>query len=175
VAGDPAVAAAFAGLVEDVVWRRPFTEEQAREVRRIKARIEKERIPSGEDPAFHLKLGRGALADVEWTAQLLQLQHGVRGQSTMAALDALVGRGLLAEEDARILAEAWRYCEHTRSRWQLVKGGPADSLPQSPQPLGKLARSLGTTGPELREQHKRVTRRARSVVERVFYDAPSGV
>ena len=48
----------------------------AREVRRMKARIERERIPPGEDPQFHLKLGRGSLSDVEFTVQLLQLQHG---------------------------------------------------------------------------------------------------
>ena len=55
----------------------------------MKARIERERIPPGEDPQFHLKLGRGSLSDVEFTAQLLQLQHGVRETATIRALDRL--------------------------------------------------------------------------------------
>ena len=46
-----------------------------REIRRIKARMEAERIPRGADRALHVKLGPGGLSDVEWTVQLLQLQH----------------------------------------------------------------------------------------------------
>ena len=38
--------------------------------------MEAERMPRGMDPALHLKLGPGGLADVEWVAQLLQLRHG---------------------------------------------------------------------------------------------------
>ena len=45
------------------------------EIRRIKARVDAERLPRGADPTTHTKLGRGGLADVEWTIQLLQLQH----------------------------------------------------------------------------------------------------
>ena len=76
-------------IVDAWVWRRPFTEEEEREVRRMKARVERERIPPGEDPDFHLKLGRGSLSDVEWTVQLLQLQHQVPEPSTLPALAAL--------------------------------------------------------------------------------------
>ncbi len=54
----------------------PFTDDDVREIRRMKARIERERIPPGEDPQFHLKLGRGSLSDIEFTVQLLQLEHG---------------------------------------------------------------------------------------------------
>ena len=45
------------------------------EIRRIKARVDAERLPRAADPTTHTKLGRGGLADVEWTIQLLQLQH----------------------------------------------------------------------------------------------------
>ena len=58
------------------MYRDAFSEEEVREVRRMKVRIEQERIPPGEDPQFHLKLGRGSLSDVEFTVQLLQLLHG---------------------------------------------------------------------------------------------------
>src|SRR4051794_1171392 len=76
VAGDPEVAEQFCAMVEPYVFRDPFPAESIREVRRMKARVERERIPPGEDPLFHLKLGRGSLSDVEWTVQLLQLIHG---------------------------------------------------------------------------------------------------
>ena len=66
-----------------------LTDDEVREIRRIKARVERERIPPSDDPKFHLKLGRGGLSDVEFTAQLLQLQHGVRETATIRALDRL--------------------------------------------------------------------------------------
>jgi glutamate-ammonia-ligase adenylyltransferase len=168
VAGDADVGRRFMALIEPHVWR-PLTDEDVRDVRRMKARIERERLPAGDDPQFHLKLGRGSLSDVEFTAQLLQLQHGVRATGTMEALDALAAVGALEPEDHATLAAAYRFCERTRNRWYLVKGSPGDALPTQGDQLAKLARSLETTGGELREQYRRVTRRARQVVERLFY------
>jgi glutamate-ammonia-ligase adenylyltransferase len=168
VSGDADVGRRFTELIEPHVWA-PLTDDDVREVRRMKARIERERIPAGEDPQFHLKLGRGSLSDIEFTAQLLQLQHGVRATGTMAALDALAASGALDSEDRATLAAAYRFCERTRNRWYLVKGSPGDALPAQGPQLARLARSLGTTGGELREQYRRVTRRARQVVERLFY------
>ena len=101
--------------------------------------------------------------------QLLQLQHGVPGPSTLPALAALSSTGAIGAEDAEVLAEAWRFCDTTRNRWFLVKGAPGDSLPAQPQQLGRLARSLDTTPAGLRNDYRRVTRRARTVVEELFY------
>lgn len=169
VAGDAGIGAGFMELVERFVWARPLDEDSARQIRRMKARVERERIPAGEDPLFHLKLGRGSLSDVEWTAQLLQMQHGVRAQGTMAALEALVAAGAMAAEDAAALSDAYRFCERTRNRWYLVRGAPSDSLPTQADQLARLARSLDTTATELRESYRRVTRRSRQVMERLFY------
>jgi glutamate-ammonia-ligase adenylyltransferase len=168
-AGDRAVGGLWAATVEPWVWQRPLTAEEAREIRRMKARIERERIPAGEDRDFHLKLGRGSLSDVEWTTQLLQLQHGVRGTSTQPALRALTKAGAIAERDAEILAETWRFCEVTRNRWFLIKGTPSDALPAHADELTRLARSLETTADGLRDQYRKRTRRTRAIVERVFY------
>ncbi|MFP3900974.1 MAG: bifunctional [glutamine synthetase] adenylyltransferase/[glutamine synthetase]-adenylyl-L-tyrosine phosphorylase [Acidimicrobiia bacterium] len=174
VAGDPDLGARFMAALDGAVWGRPFTADDEREVRRMKARVERERIPAGEDPEFHLKLGRGSLSDVEWTVQLLQLRTGTRSPSTTTALRALVEAGALDEADGEVLAESYRFCERTRNRWWLVGSGPqaADSLPRRADPLGHLARSLDTTPTELRDDYRRVTRRARRVVERIFYGQP---
>ncbi len=169
VAGDADVGRRFMEIVEPHVWGKPLAEDDVREIRRIKARVERERIPHGEDPQFHLKLGRGSLSDVEFTAQLLQLRHGVRSAGTMEALVALEQAGVLEADDREVLADAYRFCERTRNRWFLVKGAPGDSLPSRPEQMAALARSLGTTATDLREGYRRVTRRSRRVVERVFY------
>ncbi len=177
VAGDAAVATEFAALIEPFVYRDPFPEEDVREVRRMKARIERERIPPSEDPRFHLKLGRGSLSDVEFTVQLLQLEHGarhpeIRVTSTIEALQALGTAGLLEAGDADALEEAYRYCERARNARYLLTGRPGDALPTDGQEAARLARLLGyeyEPQARLRDDYRRVTRRARKVVERVFY------
>jgi glutamate-ammonia-ligase adenylyltransferase len=163
------VARRFTEVVDDFVWRLPLDDDGQRQIRRMKARIERERLPAGEDPQFHLKLGRGSLSDVEWTAQLLQLRHQIRSPGTMAALAALEGAGVLDPGDADVLAVAYRFCERTRNRLYLVRGAPGDALPTQADQLSRLARSLGTSAVALREEYRRVTRRARVVVERLFY------
>jgi [glutamine synthetase] adenylyltransferase / [glutamine synthetase]-adenylyl-L-tyrosine phosphorylase len=152
-----------------------------REVRRIKARVEAERLPRGVDPARHLKLGRGGIADVEWTAQLLQLQHahtvpGLRTTSTIDALHAAAQAGLLDEDDERVLVEAWELASRLRDANVLwtgrAEGANADVLPHDRQALSGVARVLGYpsgSGGELEETYLRTARRARAVVERVFY------
>jgi len=169
VAGDLALGERLLDELEPRVWDGGLDPTQVLEIRKMKARVESERIPVGEDPRFHLKLGRGSLSDVEFTAQLLQLQYGIRATGTVAALKALAATDVLAESDAEVLAAAYRFCERVRNRWYLVNSGPGDSLPTQPEPLRWLARSLDTTPSELREEYRRLTRRARRVVERVFY------
>jgi glutamate-ammonia-ligase adenylyltransferase len=169
VAGDLELGAALLDRLAPYVWDDGLRPDDVREIRRLKARIERERMPAGEDPQFHLKLGRGSLSDIEWTAQLLQLEHGVRSPGTMAALVALVDAGALGSDDSEILATAYRFCEATRNRWFLVNSAPGDALPTAPEPLLWLSRSLGQPPGALREEYRRLTRRARKVVDRVFY------
>ena len=173
VAGDPEVGRRFLQLVDEVLWGRPVTDEETREIRRMKARIERERIPPGDDPQFHLKLGRGSLSDIEWTAQLLQLRAGVAATGTMDALRRLGAAGAIDPADAAVLGEAYRFCEQVRNRWFLVKGAPGDALPAQADQLARLARSCNTTAGALRDEYRRVTRRSRRVVERLFYDQES--
>jgi glutamate-ammonia-ligase adenylyltransferase len=169
IAGDPDLGERFGALASEFVWGRPIGPEDLREIRRTKARIERERVPPSEDPKFHLKLGPGSLSDIEWTTQLLQLRHGVRETATIAALDALAEAGALSADDYRVLVDAYRFCERTRNRFGLVWDGATDALPTTGPHLTALARSLGTTGSGLRDEYRRYTRRSRRVVERLFY------
>jgi [glutamine synthetase] adenylyltransferase / [glutamine synthetase]-adenylyl-L-tyrosine phosphorylase len=169
VAGDAEVAQRFMALSDPYVFDGGVSIEQRREIRRIKARVERERIPAGEDAEFHLKLGRGSLSDIEFCVQLLQLERGVRAPSTEEALDRLHQADHLDDADHAMLTEAYRFCERTRNRLFLVNSGPADSLPSRPEQLARLAISLGTTSRRLRDEYLRVTRRARTVFERRFY------
>lgn len=179
VAGDHELGERFMAVVHGFVWDRRLSGAEVSEIRRMKARIERERIPAREDPEFHLKLGRGSLSDVEWTVQLLQLLNGVVQAGTMRALDELRARGAIGAADADALRDSYRFCERTRNRWYLVGalpggGAPGDSLPAQAHQLSRLARSLGTTPATLRDEYRRVTRRARRVMERLFYGIDDG-
>ena len=170
-AGDRGVGERFMAVAGEFLWGRPLDNSEIRDIRRMKARIEHERIPAGEDPQFHLKLGRGSLSDVEWTVQLLQLRHQVAAAGTLAGLGELVAAGAVSDGDAELLGDAYRFCEQTRNRWFLVNGAPGDALPAMGARLTHLARSLDTTPTELRDEYRRRTRRARAVMERLFYGA----
>lgn len=171
VAGDKRLAEAFGVVADRFVWERPLTAEDILEIRRSKARIEKERVPAGEDPKFHLKLGPGSISDVEWTVQLLQLRHGRPAAGTLEALERLLAAGAVEPADAAVLRDAYRFCVRTRNRLSLIHDAPGDSLPVTGPLLSTLARSLGYTASGLRNDYARATRRARRVMERLFYEA----
>ncbi|HET9656521.1 MAG TPA: bifunctional [glutamine synthetase] adenylyltransferase/[glutamine synthetase]-adenylyl-L-tyrosine phosphorylase [Kineosporiaceae bacterium] len=178
IAGDPGLAERFVAVIDPVRWPAGGLPEAAvREIRRIKARVEAERIPRGADRALHLKLGPGGLSDVEWTVQLLQLQHAhelpeLRTPSTTAALEAAARAGVLAEPDAQVLLAAWRLASRARNASVLWRGRAQDALPTSIQDLDGVSRIVGYppgSAVRLDEDYQRTTRRARAVVRRVFY------
>jgi [glutamine synthetase] adenylyltransferase / [glutamine synthetase]-adenylyl-L-tyrosine phosphorylase len=146
-------------------------------VRRMKARVESERLPAGADPRLHLKLGPGGLADVEWTVQLLQLQLGgarpeVRSPGTLAGIAALRDAAALSEAEAGWLADAYRLCLRLRNLGFLVAGHPVDSLPTDRAVLERLAEAMGEPvggRQRLLEAYRRATRRARRVVMARFW------
>ncbi len=147
------------------------------EIRRIKARMENERLPQGADPKRHLKLGRGSLSDIEWLVQLLQLKHGnqfpsIRTPKTLDALVALVESELIAEHDARVLSEAWTLASRVRSAGVLWSNKVSDVLSIDRRQLEGMARILEYprgSASALEEDYLAHTRRARQVFERIFY------
>ena len=177
MAGDDTLAADFLALIDPIRYPESVSEQDVREIRRIKARVESERLPRGADPARHLKLGRGGLSDVEWLVQLLQLQHAgkhpeLRTTSTLEALAAAAELGLLDAADAALLAEAWRLASRIRSANVIWNGKASDLLPSSRRDLEAVARWCGYEpghAAALEEDYLRVSRRARAVFERVFY------
>ncbi|MGA9746545.1 MAG: bifunctional [glutamine synthetase] adenylyltransferase/[glutamine synthetase]-adenylyl-L-tyrosine phosphorylase [Nocardioides sp.] len=155
-----------------------ISEDDVREVRRIKARVDDERLPRGADPTMQLKLGRGGLADVEWTVQLLQMRYagrveGLRTTRTIEALEAAVDADVLAREDAQSLAAAWRTASSLRNVIIQVRGRASDSLPRDTRERAAVAHIQGYApgqSDKLVDDYLRITRRARQVVDRVFWE-----
>ncbi|MFD7088767.1 bifunctional [glutamine synthetase] adenylyltransferase/[glutamine synthetase]-adenylyl-L-tyrosine phosphorylase [Streptomyces sp. NPDC059896] len=180
MAGDAELGRRFIELVDPLRYpAEGLGEDAVREIRKLKARMETERLPRGADPTLHTKLGRGGLSDVEWTVQLLQMRHGwaepgLRTTRTREALAAACAADLLSTEDARILDEAWVLATRVRNGVMLVRGRPGDTFPSDGRELGAMGRYLGY-GPghvgDMLDDYRRTTRRARAVVEELFYGA----
>jgi len=177
VAGSVKLIERFTALADTIRYPDSVDLQGMREIKRIKARVEGERLPQGADPRRHLKLGPGSLSDVEWLVQLIQLQHahavpGLRTTSTLGALDAAVGAGLVRDEDAERLREAWRLASRLRSAITLLTGQTSDVLPADRRQLDAIGRLLGypdRSATELEEDYLGVTRRARKTFEQLFY------
>ncbi|MGW5571417.1 bifunctional [glutamine synthetase] adenylyltransferase/[glutamine synthetase]-adenylyl-L-tyrosine phosphorylase [Nocardia thailandica] len=177
VAGDEDLGVRFLHVIDPVRYPAGGVSADAvREIRRIKARVDSERLPRGADPATHTKLGRGGLADIEWTVQLLQLRHAhevpaLHNTSTLESLDVIEAEGILEPGDVALLRESWLTATGARNALVLVRGKPTDQLPSPGRLLSAVARAAGWPnfdGGEFLDHYLRVTRRARAVVERVF-------
>ncbi|MEB4210744.1 bifunctional [glutamine synthetase] adenylyltransferase/[glutamine synthetase]-adenylyl-L-tyrosine phosphorylase [Mycobacterium sp. 94-17] len=150
--------------------------EAMQEIRRIKARVDSERLPRGADPNTHTKLGRGGLADIEWTVQLLQLRHAhaipaLHNTSTLQCLDAIVAADLVPADEVELLRQAWLTATRARNALVLVRGKPTDQLPGPGRQLNAVAVAAGwptDEGGEFLDNYLRVTRRAKAVVRKVF-------
>ncbi|WP_030442789.1 bifunctional [glutamine synthetase] adenylyltransferase/[glutamine synthetase]-adenylyl-L-tyrosine phosphorylase [Actinoplanes subtropicus] len=151
-----------------------LTREQVIEIRRIKARVETERLPRGADPNTHTKLGRGGLSDVEWAVQLLQLRHAyalpdLRKTQTLEALAAAVAAGLVDKVDAAAMEAGWTLAARVRNALTLVRGRPTDQLPRHGVELAGTVQLLGGGDPgEFVDRYLRLTRRSRAAMERVL-------
>ena len=177
VAGDPELGRRFVLMADAARYPQGGLSPAAvLEIRRIKARVDAERLPRGADPNTHTKLGRGGLADVEWTVQLLQLRHahevpGLRTTSTLEALDAIGAAELMPESDVAQLRAAWLTATRARNALVLVRGKPTDQLPGPGRQLNAVAAAAGWPGGdggEFLDNYLRVTRRAKAVVGKVF-------
>ncbi|MEH3034714.1 MAG: bifunctional [glutamine synthetase] adenylyltransferase/[glutamine synthetase]-adenylyl-L-tyrosine phosphorylase [Aeromicrobium erythreum] len=177
--GDADLNQRFTALIDPLRWPEGgMSDDEVREIRRIKARVDSERLPRGANPNTHLKLGRGGLADVEWTVQLLQLQHahaveGLRTTSTVDALRAAAEAGLIDPEDAETLDVAWHLVSRIRNAVVLLRAKPAESMVEQADERAGVAHLLGygLEGSErMVDDYRRATRHARQVVEKIFWE-----
>jgi glutamate-ammonia-ligase adenylyltransferase len=175
--GSEELVSEFNEVIDKYRYPEELAEKSVIEIRRIKARMETERLPQGADPKRHLKLGRGSLSDIEWLVQLLQLRHGsehpeIRTPKTLDALDALVDCNLIEEHEAKVLRDAWILTSRVRSSGVLWSNKVSDVLSLDRRQLEGMARILEYprgSASALEEDYLAHTRRSRQVFERVFF------
>ena len=166
----------FLQLINPLRYPEQLKPSALTEIRRIKARVESERLPQGADSSRHLKLGRGSLSDVEWVAQIYQLQFahehpGLRTTQTLAALNEMGRIGLADSTSIEELTQAWLLAARCRSALVLAVDKLLDTLPSDRKILEAVARILeyspGQAG-QLEEHYLSTTRRSRAAYERLF-------
>ena len=178
ISGAPAIAKAFVELIDKYRYPEKIEQSAIVEIRRIKARVEVERLPQGADPKRHLKLGRGSISDVEWLVQLLQLKHAreypqIQTPHTLPALEQMEACGLISNSDARVLKEAWVISSSIRSSAMLHLNKRTDVLPLDRAQLEGIARLTGYPrggASSLEQDYLAATRRGRAVFEKLFFD-----
>jgi glutamate-ammonia-ligase adenylyltransferase len=90
----------------------------------------------------------------------------------MEALRAAVAAGLLETGDAAALEAAWEFAGRIRNTAMLVRGKASDTIPTDARENAQVAQALGygrEGSSHLLDDWGRTARRARNVVDRLFY------
>jgi len=177
VAGDEVLGKRFLLAAEDFAYPEFLPVEKVAEIRRMRVRMEEERVKPADARRFHFKLGHGGLADVQFAVELSQLRHGgehpeVRRRHTLEALEALARERLVEDGVSLALGDAYVFLNEVKNALEIDRRVHAEAVPPTPEGQVALARRLGYEEfprAAFLEDYRRITRRARRAMERVFY------
>lgn len=155
VAGDIAAGEAFLREIRPFVWRRFLDFSALADIHAIKRQINQHK-GLGEGitvPGHDVKLGRGGIREIEFSAQALQLlwggrDPGLRAATTMGALTALVAAGRLDRLALGELSDAYLLLRTVEHRLQMVEDRQTHRMPEDEPGLARIASFLGMTGSE---------------------------
>ncbi len=177
IAGDPDLGRRFELNAADAAFPPDgITIDRVADIRRMRERIERERVKPPEAAKFHFKLGVGSLADVQFAVELSLMRHGgshpeIRSRRTLEAIDRLAAAKLMSGSVARDLGEAFVFCTDVKNALEMDRRLHAEAVPPNPAEQTALARRLGYEEyprQSFIDDYLRVTRRARRAMERVF-------
>lgn len=154
-------------LARQAAVSMPLDSERMEELLAMKRRIDTERVPA-QHAARHIKLGVGGLGDLEWFVHLHEMKDPERIGATQSTevperIRALTRAGWIHAVEAEELGQAFAYYQELRTRLALL-GIPNDTMPENPDKLDRLARSMGLEdGNELLRRHQPIVERVRSI------------
>jgi len=148
VAGDETFGKAIVASRDELVYNGTSFDVAA--MRAMRERQLRHLVTAG---TINAKFSAGALVDVEYLVQALQMEHGhrdvaLRATNTQEAMRALAGAGILLPEDYRRLREAHVFMRHLIDALRMVRGNARDLTvpPVSSSEFEFLARRLGYGG-----------------------------
>ena len=152
VAGDMDFGEEFIRMIQPFVYQRYLDgvtlNEIKSDIRNTKARIEERLLGERIDIEKHVKLGPGAIRDIEFTVQCLQMIHGGKSrslcsQNTLETLAALKTNELLDSDDVDALSDAYRFLRRVENAIQIESDQQRYSIPAKSDEATQLARRLG--------------------------------
>jgi glutamate-ammonia-ligase adenylyltransferase len=147
VAGDAALGKEFMKMVHGLIYAQPLTDGQLAEIKRMRQRIETERVDA-RAPEWECKTGRGGLVDIEFLVQALQLRHAcahsaLRATNTLVALNRLAANDFLDEETAAQLRWNFLFLRKIELTLRRHENLPVSKLPSEERQRAQLAKRLG--------------------------------
>lgn len=170
---------ALARIVEPFVFRRYMDYEAFAALRDLHRLIRQEVAKRGarDRDAIDVKLGRGGIREIEFTAQLFQVVRGgrdpgLRDRRTLAALGILAERGLLPDDEARRLDDAYRLLRRTEHALQYRDDAQTHRLPNDRTIRNEVAAMLRLTPAAFDEAIAQATDSVATIFDRLL--APGG-
>jgi glutamate-ammonia-ligase adenylyltransferase len=167
------------------VYRKYFDFDALAALRALRERIRQDwqrraMARNGIDSANNIKLGDGGIREIEFVVQLAQLIRGGRmpalqKRGLLEALHAECVAGLVPEDDARRLEEAYRFLRRTEHALQYREDEQTHLLPGDPALRASLATALGMSADDfettLAAHRQFVSQTFRNVFRMVGMDA----
>lgn len=157
--GDEAFAGALKQLnsiVRPFVYRKYLDFGAIRALRALHLQIRQEvaKRESLHPSTIHVKLGRGGIREIEFTAQAFQLIRGGREpkfqvRRTVDVLRLCVKLGILQPAECNALVSAYEFLRNLEHRLQYVDDAQTHRLPASPTEVLRISRSMGFENPSL--------------------------
>jgi [glutamine synthetase] adenylyltransferase / [glutamine synthetase]-adenylyl-L-tyrosine phosphorylase len=175
VCGPPAFSARIKAAIREVLCRTRDVGAIAEDVLEMRAAIAKEK---GDADNWDFKYAAGALVDIEFIAQYLQLAHAgatpdILETSTARMLEKAARLGVLAPEDAAVLRPAVRLYHDLTQILRLCLSGPFDPATASAGVLGLLARAADLPDfPALQAHVEETQRQVRECFVRILGKTP---
>jgi glutamate-ammonia-ligase adenylyltransferase len=154
VAGDRNLGEHLLAEIRPFVWRRHLDFAMIADIHSIKRQIHAvhgSRRGAGAEIAVaghDVKLGRGGIREIEFTAQVAQLIWGgrdpaLRDPTTLGALAALAGANRMDRRAAAELADAYVFLRDVEHRVQMVADRQTHRLPEDLEGVARIASFMG--------------------------------
>jgi len=178
IAGSRELAYEFLRQHQPFIYPKSTTPDLLDEIANIKRRIERDLV--GPDKLERdVKLGIGGIREIEFIVQALQLIHGahhpfLQEPSMLKALRALRQLDLLPRDEVLTLDKTYRFLRRVEHRLQIEAEQQIHTVPQEPEALQQLSRSLRFSSAEdftaaLRERMRAV----RPIFRRIISEMPA--
>jgi [glutamine synthetase] adenylyltransferase / [glutamine synthetase]-adenylyl-L-tyrosine phosphorylase len=177
IAGSRELAYDFLRLHQPFIYPKSATPDLLEEIANIKHRIERD-VVGIEKLDRDVKLGRGGIREIEFIVQTLQLIHGARHPflqepNMLKALYALRELDLLPREEVLALDNAYRFLRRVEHRVQIEAEQQTHTVPDEPEPLSRLGRSLRfSTASDFAAALQNRMRSVRPIFQRIISETP---